>query len=219
MTSSTARALAIATLVVAAAAILWVARRDDTQPTVAEIRAEAAADETPADEDASAEPPEPIPVLGEADTLTGLDGWLNTDATSLEEIRAANELVVVQMWTFGCSNCRKTLEALQDIDAEFGDRIEIVGVHAPEFAHEADVDNIIDAAADLGVTWPIALDTEKRNFHRWQPGSTAYWPTVYLIDGDNQLRMRQRGDSTSNYVRLADYIERLLAGEDDTANS
>ena len=28
----------------------------------------------------------------EAHTLTGLDGWLNTSATSLEEIRAANQI-------------------------------------------------------------------------------------------------------------------------------
>ncbi|MDG2026849.1 MAG: redoxin domain-containing protein [Acidimicrobiales bacterium] len=139
---------------------------------------------------------------------------MNTDATSLEEVRADNELVVVQMWTFGCFNCKNTIEALQDIRAEFGDRIEIVGVHAPEFSFEADVDNIIEAAADLGVDWPIALDTDKRNFHRWQEGPTAWWPTVYLIDGDNQIRMQQSGDGTHHYVRLADYIERLLAGEE-----
>ena len=208
MNPAVGRALALAVIVLAVGAFVWANVRDDGQPTVAEIRAESA------DAPESDAPPEPIPILGEAPTLTGLDGWLNTDASSLEEIREANELVVVQMWTFGCRNCKNTLDALRDIDAEFGDRIEIVGVHAPEFSFEADVDNIIEAAAELGVTWPIALDTDKRNFHRWQPGSTAYWPTVYLIDGDNQLRMRQRGDGTHHYVRLAEYIERLLAGEE-----
>ena len=91
--------------------------------------------------------------------------------------------------------------------------VEIVGVHAPEFSFEADVDNIVEAAADLGVTWPIALDTDKRNFHRWQEGPTGYWPRVYLIDEDNQIRLDQRGDGAHHYRRLYGYVERLLAGE------
>ena len=213
-----ARLLSIAVLTAGLGAIVWVAVDDDTAPTVAEIRA-ASRDEAP--DDAPGEGPdalndvdrEPIPVLGEADTLTDLDGWLNTEATSFEEIRASHELTVVQFWTFGCINCRNTIAALQDIQAEFGDDINIVGVHAPEFAYEAEIDNIVEAAAELGVTWPIALDTDKRNFHRWQDGPTAWWPTVYLIDGDNQVRMQQRGDGTRHYARLADYIERLLDGE------
>lgn len=207
MKPTISRTIAVLVIVGCVGAVAWVSATSDDEPTVAEVRAERDGDER----DQAA--PEPIPVLGEADTLTGLDGWLNTDATSLEEIRAENELTVVQFWTFGCVNCKNTLAALRDIHAEFGDRIEIVGVHAPEFAYEADVDNIVGAAEELGVTWPIALDTDKRNFHRWQEGPTAWWPTVYLIDGEGRLRMQQRGDGTHHYVRLADYIERLLDGE------
>ena len=157
-------------------------------------------------------PPEPIEVLGTADTLTTLDGWLNTDATSLEEIRAANKLTVVQFWTFGCRNCKNTLDALSQLYAEFRDQgMEIVGVHSPEFSYEADVDNIIEASADLGVTWPIALDTDKRNFHRWQPGNIGYWPRVYVIDGDNQIRFDRTGDGRATYVQLYEIVERLLS--------
>lgn len=164
--------------------------------------------------DADDEPLEPIPVLGKAGTLTGLDGWLNTEADSFEEIRAANELVIVQFWTFGCFNCKNTLGALGEIYEKYKDQgVEIIGVHAPEFAHEAEVDNIVAAAADLNVTWPIALDTEKRNFHRWQEGPTGYWPRVYLIDSEGQIRLDRRGDGLDNYRRLSQYVERLLAGE------
>ncbi len=157
-------------------------------------------------------PAEPIEVLGVADTLTDLDGWLNTDAGSLEEIRAANKLTVVQFWTFGCRNCKNTLDALGQIYTDFRDQgVEIVGVHSPEFSYEADVDNIIEAAADLGVVWPIALDTDKRNFHRWQPGNIGYWPRVYVIDGDNQIRFDRTGDGRATYEQLYTTVERLLA--------
>ena len=151
-------------------------------------------------------------MLGEADTLTGLDGWLNTDAASLEEIRAANRLTVVQFWTFGCRNCKNTLDALGRLHADFRDQgLEVVGVHSPEFSYEADVDNIIEAAADLGVVWPIALDTDKRNFHRWQEGNIGYWPRVYVIDGDNQIRFDRTGDGRATYEQLYETVERLLA--------
>ena len=157
-------------------------------------------------------PPEPIEVLGKADTLTGLDGWLNTDATSLDEIRAANKLTVVQFWTFGCRNCKNTLEALGQLYTDFRhEGMEIVGVHSPEFSYEADVDNIIEAAADLGVVWPIALDTNKRNFHRWQEGNIGYWPRVYVIDGDNQIRFDRTGDGRATYAQLYETVEQLLA--------
>ena len=156
-------------------------------------------------------PPEPIEVLGEADTLTNLDGWLNTDATSLEEIRATNRLTVVQFWTFGCRNCKNTLDALGQLYADFRDQgVEVVGVHSPEFSYEADVNNIIEAAADLGVIWPIALDTDKRNFHRWQPGNIGYWPRVYVIDGDNQIRFDRTGDGRATYEQLYETVEQLL---------
>ena len=150
-------------------------------------------------------------MLGEADTLTDLDGWLNTDATSLEEVRAASKLTVVQFWTFGCRNCKNTLDALGQLYTDFRDQgVEIVGVHSPEFSYEADVDNIIEAAADLGVIWPIALDTDKRNFHRWQPGNIGYWPRVYVIDGDNQIRFDRTGDGRATYEKLYETVEQLL---------
>ena len=208
MTGVVTRIAATLLVVAGIGAIAWVSLRGPDEPrSVTEVLLER-------ESESIDEVPEPIPVLGQADTLTDLDGWLNTDATSLEQIRADNELTIVQFWTFGCYNCKNTLDALAQIYADFGDRdVEIIGVHAPEFSYEADVDNIISAAAELGVTWPIALDTNKRNFHRWQEGPTAYWPRVYLIDSDNQIRLDKRGDRSSNYALLYEYVERLLDGE------
>ena len=219
------RYLALGVLALGLAAIAWTALRGDdpggdSAATLGAVGS-GSADSGSSDDSASAATttvaatavaPEPVEVLGEADTLTGLDGWLNTDATSLEEIRAANKLTVVQFWTFGCRNCKNTLEALGQLYADFrGQGVEIVGVHSPEFSYEADVDNIIEAAAYLGVVWPIALDTNKRNFHRWQEGNIGYWPRVYVIDGDNQIRFDRTGDGRATYAQLHETVERLLA--------
>ena len=119
---------------------------------------------------------------------------------------------MVQFWTFGCRNCKNTLDALSQLYADFRDHgVEIVGVHSPEFSYEADVDNIIEASADLGVIWPIALDTNKRNFHRWQPGNIGYWPRVYVIDSDNQIRFDRTGDGRATDEKLHETVEQLLA--------
>ena len=241
MKSSYARYGALVLVLAGIAVIVWTAVADpDTAPTVVEASdspsiqpAPAVASDTDDVTQASAdntaappppttspaattttEPPEPIPVLGTAFTLSRLDGWLNTDATSLEEIREQNTLTVVQFWTFGCRNCKKTLDALARLHADFRDRgVEVVGVHSPEFSYEADVDNIIEAAAELGVVWPIALDTTKYNFHLWQEGPTGYWPRVYIIDSENQIRFDRRGDGAHTYRELHATVERLLAQE------
>lgn len=134
----------------------------------------------------TAPPPTTPPMLGNALALADLDGWLQSDVTSLEELRG--QVVVVQFWTFGCSSCKAVLPQMQQIyDNYKAEGLEIVGVHSPEFSYEEDPESITAAAQDLGVTWPIALDTNRRNFRAWQ-GSPAYWPRTYVLDRNGLIR-------------------------------
>jgi len=152
------------------------------------------------------------PLLGEVGTLNNLDGWLQSDITSLEELEG--QVYVVQFWTFGCFNCKNTLENLRRVYDIYGDEgpdgnggIEVVGVHAPEFNWEADPDAIADAAVELGVNWPIALDTEKTNFRAWQ-GSRRFWPRTYVVDQLGQVRFDRIGEGA--YERLEATVAWLL---------
>lgn len=149
-----------------------------------------------------------LPVLRPAPELAELDGWLQSDATSLEDYRG--RVVVLQFWTFSCRNCKATIPNLQQIYAGYSrEEVEIVGVHAPEFGFEEDPDAVLDAAADLGVTWPIALDTTKRNFHSWQEGRTAYWPRTYVIDTEGRIRFDHIGEG--KYDELSETVAALVA--------
>ncbi|MEM8707997.1 MAG: redoxin domain-containing protein [Actinomycetota bacterium] len=207
------RLFAIAVLVAGLAAVLVTALGGDDEPE--SVLATEPADTAGADE-VAAEPEllEPLPVLGEVGTLHTLDGWLNTDDTTFEEILAENEVVVVQFWTFACRNCKNTLDAMGELYEEYRDQgVEFIGVHSPEFSFEAEVPNIVEAADELGVVWPIALDTTKRNFHEWQEGRWGYWPRAYLIDSDGQIRQNERGDGLAGYRELGENIQRLLDGE------
>jgi thiol-disulfide isomerase/thioredoxin len=149
-----------------------------------------------------------LPDRGLPPELRSIDGWLQSGITSLEELRG--QVVAVQFWTFGCSNCKATLPHMQQLYAKYHDQgFEIVGIHAPEFAYEAEVDNIAAAAEDLGVTWPIALDTQKRTFHFWQEGTRAFWPRIYLLDRDGHVRYDHIGEGRYDEIDAA--VAALLA--------
>jgi thiol-disulfide isomerase/thioredoxin len=149
---------------------------------------------------------ETIPDLGLVRPLRGIDGWLQSDIESLDDLRG--KVVVVQFWTFGCHNCKATLPNLRDLYATHqGEEFEIVGIHSPEFDYEKDTDAILEAASDLGVTWPIALDTQKRSFFFWQ-GSPAYWPRTYVLDREGRIRFDHIGEG--KYEELNATVDSLL---------
>lgn len=150
------------------------------------------------------EPPEN---MGPRMDLVEIDGWLNTSAGSIDDFDG--KVLLVEMWTFGCHNCKARIPYNQSYYEEFaGENFEIIGVHAPEFSYEADVGNIEQALVDLGVTWPVALDTDKKNFRAWQPGTTSYWPRTYVIDQNGDIRYDHIGEG--KYEELRETIRYLI---------
>ncbi len=182
--------LALAGIACAAVVMIAVSVGGDDEPaasapgasdtaTAADVAAEPAADASgdttegepdPATRPDDAEPDAPSfvpPDLGPVPEIVDISGWLNTDGTSFDEIR--DTVTIVQFWTFGCHNCRATLPHLQDLyAARHDDGLEIIGIHAHEFDRERDPGNVAEAVVELGVTWPVALDTNKTNFVAWQ---------------------------------------------------
>jgi len=214
------RIAATMVLVVAVAVLVWVTLGGNDTESATEQRSTAeptrtATTDTPAslDEITDDEPEIEAPEIetpenfGPRMDLVDIDGWLNTDATSIDDF--TGQVLLVEMWTFGCSNCKARIPFTQSYYEEFGDaNFEILGVHAPEFSFEADVNNIIEAADQLGVNWPIALDTDKLNFRKWQPGSTNFWPRTYVIDQNGDIRYDHIGEG--NYEELRETIRYLI---------
>lgn len=170
---------------------------------------ESAGDETPAETTMSAPPTlESAPEnLGPRKDLVDLDGWLNTDISELADLDG--KVVLVEMWTFGCHNCKARIPHTQELYTSTSrDDFEIVGVHAPEFSFEADVANIENALVDLGVTWPVALDTNKTNFRSWQDGGRRFWPRTYVIDQNGDIRYDHIGEG--KYDELTETVNWLI---------
>jgi thiol-disulfide isomerase/thioredoxin len=195
--------LLVIVVLVLAAVGAFIARNDPAEPAASQTVEPPVTALTTAEQPTATTAP---PMLGQALTLSDLDGWLQADFAGLDELRG--QVVIVQFWTFGCYNCKNTLPYLQDIYADYHDAgLEIVGVHSPEFDYEREPEAILSAARDLGVTWPIALDTNKHNFFAWQ-GSPAYWPRTYVLDQDGLIRFDHVGEG--KYDELEQTVAALL---------
>jgi hypothetical protein len=87
----------------------------------------------------------------------------------------------------------------------------VVGVHAPEFGFEHDLDNVRRAAGELGVGYPVVIDND---FAIWRSFENHYWPAVYLVDGDGRVRFHHFGEGSYEETERA--IQQLLGVDEAT---
>ena len=162
----------------------------------------AASETPPASADNTAMPadvPE-LPNLGPHPDFQPVQEWIQTDATAFDDF--SGKVIAVQFWTFGCHNCQATWPHKRELYAKYGgDDFEIVGVHAPEFDFERDVDAVAATAEENGLTWPIAIDNDKLNFRSWQ--ERRFWPRVFLIDRDGNIRYDHIGEGAYDEIDAA----------------
>jgi hypothetical protein len=71
------------------------------------------------------------------------------------------------------------------------DGLQIVGVHTPEFARERDRDRLGKKIGDLGIVYPVVLDSD---YTMWDALDNHYWPALYLIDRHGRIRHLRVGE-------------------------
>ncbi len=139
----------------------------------------------------------PPAVLGPAGGLD-VDGWLNTEARSLDAARG--RVTVVQFWAVDCDDCIDMMPTLAALRTEYGaGGLEVVSVHSPRFDHERGSGAVIVAADALGITWPIALDEGGRALAAWQ-GDRPFLPRTYVIDANGQVRYNHVGSGDDDVL-------------------
>ena len=149
--------------------------------------------------------PQHLPVGEPAGRLDGSTGWINTAPLSQADL--AGKVVVYDFWTYSCVNCVRTLPYLRSWYDRYGrDGLVIVGVHSPEFDFEHSRANVEAATQRLGVTWPVALDNDKRI---WDTFQNAWWPAKYVADREGHIRYRHIGEG--GYRETEDVLRTLLA--------
>ena len=131
-----------------------------------------------------------LPVEGQLPELNGATGWLNTAPLTREALRG--KVVLVDFWTYSCINCLRALPYIRAWAEKYKDHgLVVLGVHSPEFAFEKDPANVQKAVRDLGVAYPVALDS---NLAIWQAFNNQYWPAHYFIDGQGRIRAHHFGE-------------------------
>ncbi|ROM33890.1 cytochrome C biogenesis protein [Pseudomonas poae] len=145
-----------------------------------------------------------LPVEGTLPSLDGAVQWLNSPPLSAEALKG--KVVLVDFWTYSCINCLRTLPYVKAWAEKYHDQgLVVIGVHAPEFAFERDVNNVTKAMRDLGITYPVAIDN---NYTIWRAFNNQYWPAHYFVDAKGQIRYHHFGEG--EYAESERVIQQLL---------
>ncbi|MDH0746991.1 cytochrome c biogenesis protein DipZ [Pseudomonas sp. GD03842] len=145
-----------------------------------------------------------LPVEGQLSPLEGAVQWLNSAPLTAEQLKG--KVVLVDFWTYSCINCLRTLPYVKAWADKYRDQgLVVIGVHAPEFAFERDVNNVTRAMKDLGIDYPVAIDNEYRI---WRAFDNQYWPAHYFADAQGRIRYHHFGEGA--YDESERVIQALL---------
>ena len=146
-----------------------------------------------------------LPVEGSLPPLDGAVAWLNSPPLSAAALKG--KVVLIDFWTYSCINCLRAIPYVEAWAEKYKDRgLVVIGVHAPEFAFEKNIDNVKKAVADLKLSYPIAIDND---YAIWRAFDNMYWPAHYFIDAEGRIRHHHFGEG--EYDESEQVIQQLLA--------
>jgi thiol-disulfide isomerase/thioredoxin len=138
-----------------------------------------------------------------APILTGHAPWANAAGPP----PTAGRVAIVDVFTFGCINCKHVTPELQKLRAAYPQSdLAIVGVHAPETPEEHVHANVVQALKAQGVMWPVVFDDR---FAIWNAYNVQAWPTQLVFDRHGKLRATYVGEGYD--AELARTVGSLVA--------
>jgi len=151
-----------------------------------------------------------LPISRSADqsalaSLARADEWLNSPPLTAAALR--QKVVLVDFWTYTCINWRRTLPYLRGWAEKYREKgLVVIGVHAPEFSFEKDLNNVRWAVEDMQIGYPVAVDNDHAI---WRAFDNQYWPALYFIDSQGRVRHQQFGEGAFEQSEMI--IQELLA--------
>jgi cytochrome c biogenesis protein CcdA/thiol-disulfide isomerase/thioredoxin len=140
-----------------------------------------------------------LPVEGALPALDGAVQWLNSPPLTREQLRG--KVVLIDFWTYSCINCIRSVPYVRAWAERYKDKgLVVIGVHSPEFAFERDPANVRKAVADLGISYPVALDNK---LAIWRAFNNRYWPAHYLADAQGRIRYHHFGEGSAAKTEAA----------------
>jgi thiol-disulfide isomerase/thioredoxin len=138
-----------------------------------------------------------------APEITG-QTWFNAAPTGLAELKG--KVVLVEFWTFGCSNCRNVEPYVKEWHRKYAEQgLVVIGVHTPEFDFERHSKNVEHYVRVQQIAYAVVTDND---FATWNRYGNRAWPTVYLIDKQGVIRYTRVGEG--GYAQTEQQIQALL---------
>ncbi|MFK8027060.1 MAG: redoxin family protein [Gammaproteobacteria bacterium] len=132
--------------------------------------------------------------------------WINSSPLKTEDLKG--KVVLLDIWTYGCWNCYRSIPWLNSLEKKFGhDDFIIVGIHTPEFDHETEREKVIEKCEEFKVTHPVMMDND---FAYWKALRNRYWPTFYVADKHGVVKGVYIGETHEGDKR-AHQVENLIA--------
>jgi thiol-disulfide isomerase/thioredoxin len=145
------------------------------------------------------------PAEGELASLGTATAWLNSPPLTAAGLRG--KVVLIDVWTYTCINWLRSAPYVRAWAEKYKDQgLVVIGVHAPEFAFENQLDNVRRATKEMRVDYPVAIDNE---YAIWRAFKNNYWPALYVVDAQGRVRHHQFGEG--GYERSERVIQQLLA--------
>ena len=146
-----------------------------------------------------------LAVEGQLPSLSGAVQWLNSPPLTAAGLKG--KVVLVDFWTYSCINCLRAIPYVRAWAEKYAPQgFVVIGVHAPEFAFEKNLDNVRKAVADLQIAYPVAVDND---YAVWRAFDNQYWPAHYFIDAEGRIRHHHFGEG--GYDESERVIQQLIA--------
>jgi len=134
----------------------------------------------------------------------GISQWLNSDPLKAADLKGS--VVLVQIWTFACINCQRTLPYITRWHRQYEAKgLKVIGVHTPELPFEREVNNIKRALKEHQITYPVPIDND---FKTWNAYHNSFWPHLFLADRNGMLLYDHIGEGA--YDETEHKIQQLL---------
>ena len=134
--------------------------------------------------------------------ITGVEGYINTGgrAVTIGEFKG-KKVVLVDIWTYSCINCQRTLPYVTSWYEKYKDQgLMVIGVHTPEFAFEHLQANVEAATRRFSINYPVVLDN---NYATWNAFGNQFWPRKYLVDIDGYIVYDHAGEGSYDEAEKA----------------
>ena len=150
-----------------------------------------------------------IKIGSDLPALSGATEWVSSE-TSREALLGSPTLV--HFWAISCGICSEQMPQIVKWRETLEPRgLRFVGVHMPRSERDTEVDRVKEAAADYGLTHPVAIDNEHTITDLFE---NKFVPAFYLFDAEGHLRHYAAGEHGIGMLEKS--MERVLSRSEES---